>query len=104
LGALGLGVGALLLLQLFVLEALDANMDRCLPLVAAGVTGVKAGDGGMPLPLHVLLLLSSDDHPCLAPPPPLLLLLLGCEYSGLASCSNNSAVRPTACHLCQPGH
>jgi hypothetical protein len=35
-------------------------MDPCLLPEAAGVTGVKAGEAGMPLMLQVLLLPSND--------------------------------------------
>lgn len=67
---LGLGVGALLLLQLLETEELGANMEPCLLPVAAGVTGVRAGEGGMPLVLQELQLPSKEVG---------LLLLLGLD-------------------------
>lgn len=80
---LGLGVGMRLLLQLLGPEDADANMDpRRLP-VAAGVTGVKAGEGGMPLVLHELLLPPSMDARDLLP-----LLLTGGR--GLVSCMHQA--------------
>jgi hypothetical protein len=45
-------------------------MDPCLLPVAAGVTGVKAGEAGMPLMLQLLLLPSKEALALL----PLLLL------------------------------
>lgn len=66
---MGPGVGARLLQQLLGPVEPGANIDTCLLPVAAGVTGVKAGEAGMPLMLQ-LLLLPSKDARCL------LLLLL----------------------------
>lgn len=83
---LGLGVGVRLLLQLLGPEDPDANMDPCRLLVAAGVTGVKAGEGGMPLVLQELLPPSKDARDLL----PLLLLLTGGK--GLVSCEQQAAM------------
>jgi hypothetical protein len=61
-------------------------MDPCRLLVAAGVTGVKAGEGGMPLVLQELLPPSKDARDLL----PLLLLLTGGK--GLVSCEQQAAM------------
>jgi hypothetical protein len=72
-----------LLLQLLGPEDPDVNMDPWRLPVAAGVTGVKAGEGGMPLVLQELLLPPSKDDRDLLP-----LLLTGGR--GLVSCSHEA--------------
>lgn len=76
-----LGVCALLLQQLLPQEELPAKIDVRVPLVPAGVTGVRAGEGGMPL-LLLLPQLSSELRGLL------LLLLLAGGSRVLASCSS----------------
>jgi len=79
-----LGVWTLLLQQLLPQEELPSKIDVRVQLPPAGVTGVRAGEGGMPL-LLLLLLLPQLSSELLG----LLLLLLAAGGSRvLASCSS----------------